>query len=764
MTVGSNWHESKYSEGHWTMSLSRTIPWRSRKLPEFGDLALDPTAVACAASIDDAHLVTVCLNNMLRIWDLQSGKILAEVDILGQRKESQETRYLTTPSQRQLLQVLEMPGRSDQYYVVTYSPKEQRFRFWEVQNACEGSEDVRAMRAGINFTPPIDKLMDTAVWNLEEFYLSQGNAQSELWIRVRSGPASQVFTVKFNPFDFDDKSHDTDAKNRAAQASWQKDWISVAHGQQTVEALDAVMPRNPTQESSDMEVINVPDQWLNALFYPGRFSVPTLETALEVYSKARNYVSSSRANKAPLKDRLTKAIKASSGDKPKKVAEQWQIFYDLVRDLHKRRSDAISFAVDPCDRLPWVVSSDFIAPIRACNSLELCEYNRDVANDVQDPTLVLWPDIDLDINDQRYDPKTEIGPLLHVAHTYRTSLPASVQDALHRAVLAEMLEESDLSVMDRLHALQGQVGLASLPPEDLDDIEALVNDSGGYAMFQSRNFELVVKAMQEEIAGRHTQEQITRFGTRTMIRSAQEMIAINTNALLDLLAMVLVLEGNYEPEDLANAIQDAPAGDDDLMELDNDPDIEFQPARLFMRLAKALREYAVLNFMTSNMRQEQRRRHRRSTADGPAVHMMSGSTVHTEPTYSLTLLESMFIGDWPNITALDEMPTQKLITYMCGAWLTKLNIDQYDNFSAYVLADLIKHGDLRLAIEFLPYVPKTGWSTYLRGRLSIATGNADDAAHRFREVAFSMGSYMPPSQFEPLAYFDRSRILRRQRC
>ncbi|QDS74198.1 hypothetical protein FKW77_002167 [Venturia effusa] len=747
---GSIWYERSFSEGHWGSSITRSI-WKSRKAAQFGDLSLEPTAILSAASSgfegEEEHLVTVCLNHMLRIWDLTTGKILGEVDILGETDE-RESRYLMGPSQRQLMQIFDMPSRHDHYYIATYTPKRHRFRFWEISTAGSGRECIREMRDEVNFTPPIDRLMDTAVWNLEEFYLrpaqstaSQGHLQTRLWIRVRAGQTSQIFTINFDPCDFEHGRHEAEEHvNRC----WKSDWIAVAHGRQTVEALDAIMPQYPTEESSESEIVNIEDRWLSALLYPGRLSVPTLETALEVYCKARNHVFSARDGKASLKDRLTKAINASSGtgsregaqewsgQDAKKVADQWQVYYELVRDLHKRRSDALSFAVDPCDQLPWAVCSDFVAPIRTCNDVELCEYNRDALEPVSRGLIATQ-------DEQPVQENAEMGRLLRFAHSYRACLSSPIQDSLHRLVLAEILEESSLSVMDRFHALQGQVGLDVLSDDDFERMENLVTENGGFYIFQTRNFEHVIETMQVEISGKITEEQITRFGTRTMIRTAQEMIAMNTNVLLDLLSIVMSLEGNYEPEDLAAAIN-VPPGDDELMDIDQDSETAFQPARLFMMLARGLREYAVLNFLTSNVRQEQRKHRKPSAADSPE-HKMSGPAPPSEPTYNLTLLESMFIGDWSSIRAPENKPTPDLITYMCGAWLTNLNIEQYDNFTAYVLADLIKHDDLRLARDFLPFVPETGWSTYLQGRLNIKIGDADGAMANFKKAAFSMSIY-----------------------
>jgi hypothetical protein len=558
--------------------------------------------------------------------------------------------------------------------------------------------------------------------------------------------------VKFDPFDFGHKQHE--AESQTVRTMWMEDWVSVSHGHQTTEFLDSVIPKEQTDGSSFVEPTSITDKWLDFLFYPGRFTVPTLETALHVYCRASDRPSGS--NKTPLKDRLTKAIAAnvvvprsgsSHSDRKREehlTTEQWQVFYGLVRDLHKRRGDAISFAVDPWDQLPWLVSSDFISPVRTCSDLELCEFNRDIVDLIPDPRQVLYKrpyfedEEDEEEEDDEDDGKAEVGLLLGMAHAFRSSLSSSFQDTLKHAALIEALGEPSSSVIDRFHALQTRTSLSSLqvPVEDVDRFEELVNELGGYTLFQPANFTHVFESLRESEAGRHQQEQITRFGVKTLIRSAQETIILNTETLLDLLVVILFLEGNFEPADLA-AIITPVSNDTDAMDEGIDGTGGFNAAQLFVDVIKLLREHAVLYFMASNMRQERAKRRKRSAADSTVMKMGSGE-VTPEPAYTSTLLESMFIGDWADVKAPEEISESERITYWCRSWLTSLHVDQYDNFSAHVLADLIKHGDHGLASEFLRFVPATGWSAYLKGRLSLATGDHNAAAASFKKATFAL--------------------------
>jgi hypothetical protein len=731
-----------YTENHWDLFGMR-LPWKSSNSVPFGKFNIDASAVVSVAlsdpdEDDSQSLVTVCLNHMLRIWDLKTGKITAEKDISGESDDEQQgqARHLMGPAQRQLLQVVDMPGRQE-YFVVTYSPKHHQFKFWAVEDADGGSMGIREMRHDVDFTPPIDELMDTSVWNLEEFYLrpSRGNRQTELWIRVRSGPTSQVFTVNFDPFDFGHKNHETD-KKKVVEA-WKEEWVAVSAGRQTVEYLDTLAPGPPPEAPVSVQVADAADSWLDFLLYPGRFTIPTLEAALHAYNQDHGRTISGASTRTPLKDRISSAVATSvsigqpySAHHPTNggIYDRWQAFWKVVRELHKQRGDSISFVMDPYDQLPWVVTTDSVSPIRTCSELELIELNRPITDQIHDPKRILTD---------------SMGALLRLARDFRSTLSVAFQSSFERIIRTELLGEPSLSVNDRMAAIHKSWSLGEeLTEDDVEEFEASVKQLGGYMIFATECFNRVLDSMQQATdQGRIPKEQITRFGVKSLMRSAQETIIMNTEALLDLLVMLLFLVDEFEPEDL-KAIVTAPADDTEAMEVDetNEEERSFNAGEIFTSLLKALREQSVLNFLTTNLRQEgPKRRHRTSSISGDNDgRRMSSSVSLVEPVYTCTLLESMFIGDWAQLKCQEEMPIPDLLTYLCRAWLSELKVAQYDSFTAHVLADLIKHGDSSLAIEFLPYVPPTGWSAYLRGKLYIATGDYDEATTWFKKAAYTM--------------------------
>lgn len=53
----------------------------------------------------------------------------------------------------------------------------------------------------------------------------------------------------------------------------------------------------------------------------------------------------------------------------------------------------------------------------------------------------------------------------------------------------------------------------------------------------------------------------------------------------------------------------------------------------------------------------------------------------------------------------------------------------------YLQCNLLRHGDLQLATEFLKFQPSTPWSTYVKGRLSLALVRYQEASSYFKQAA-----------------------------
>jgi Nucleoporin Nup120/160 len=717
---GSHWSETYFSAPGWSLSLPRKLAkWRGESFVRFGDTELDSsTAASIIMSPDEENIITVCLNHTIRIWNVSTGKITLQSDLIETEtdKLTNQPKFLLGPNQRQLLQVLDIPGQDgDKYYIVTFSPKHHQFAFWAVLDADSGFDGIRRVQPEFEFTPPIEDLMDTSSWNLEEFYVrsNRGWSETQLWLRARAGPISRVFRVQFSLFD--------DLEN--LEEAWKTEWTAIATGRQSTEYLNQDMPPELQEGDPNLHCPNMTEKWLDFLFYPGRFTAPTLETALHVYSKGLASARSNSASKskASLKERLSDAVlskafaRASSTSHDVQevhVSEQWHIFYGLVQELHKRRSTTLSFAMDMEDRLPWIISADSVSPIRICTDLDICDFHRTPERNVPTEDLIA----------KKLETTYEVLDLLYVAHVFRSSLSPAFQDQFNRAVIAEVLEEPSSSVRDRMLAFYDDTNLAvGVSQEDWDRFNGILEETGGFDVLDQASFTAILDQMDQQSEGKDHDEQITRYGARALIRTAQETLALNLKTLLDLLLLTVLFEVEVEEQGLQQSMQTPWKGQD-----------------IYIDILAKLKEHAVLEFLMRNIRIELPKKSRRlSMSESPAALRSSQSL--PQITYTSTLMESLFIGDWSTIHYREDSELPDLITYWARRWTSSQGLStQYDNFTAHVFADLIKHGNDQLCGDFMPYVPGTVWGMYLKGRLRLSHGEFDSAATCFRKAAFGL--------------------------
>jgi DNA repair protein RAD51/nuclear pore complex protein Nup160 len=717
---GSHWSETYFSAPGWSLSLPRKLAkWRGENFIRFGDTELDSsTASSIVMSPDEENIITVCLNHTIRIWNASTGKITLQSDLIEAEAEkpAHQPKFLLGPNQRQLLQVLDIPGHDgDQYYIVTFSPKHHQFAFWAVLDADSGFDGIRRVQPEFEFTPPIEELMDTSSWNLEEFYVraNRGWTETQLWLRARAGPISRVFRVQFSLFD--------DLEN--LDEAWKTEWTAIAAGRQSTEYLNQDIPPELQKGDSNLHCPNMTEKWLDFLFYPGRFTESTLETALHVYSKgsASTRNTSASKSKASLKERLSDAVLSKVSARVSntnhdiqevQTSEQWYIFYGLVQELHKRRSATLSFAMDMEDRLPWIISADSISPIRICTDLDICDFHRTPERNVPTEDLIA----------KKLESTYEVLDLLHVAHVFRSSLPPSFQDQFRRAVISEGLQEPSSSIRDRMITFHEEANLATgVSQEDWDRFNAVLEESGGFDVLDQGSFMAILEQMDQQSEGKDHDEQITRYGARALIRTAQETLALNLKTLLDLLLLTVFVEVEVEEQELQQSMQSPWKGQD-----------------IYVDILAKLKEHAVLDFLMQNMRIERPKKSRRlSTADSPAAQRSSQTSLQI--TYTSTLMESLFIGDWSTIHYREDSELPDLITYWARRWISSQGLStQYDSFTEHVFADLIKHGNDQLCEDFMPYVPSTVWGMYLKGRLYLSRGEFDMAATCFRKAAFGL--------------------------
>lgn len=718
---GSVWRETFFSEGGWASTFRGLIPFRGHNTVRFGDVDLEPaTPTAIAMAPDAGHLFTVSLDHNLKAWNMKTGKTAAQTDLLGENNKEHQTgaQYLISPTQGSIMQVVDVEGKpdGDMYYVVTNSPKDHQFKFWGVRDADSVAHGIRDVQSEAKLIPPLDELMNTNVWQLIEFHIvpGQGWRDTQLWIRVRAGAVVKLFTLTFDLLVDPDELVDV----------WQNNWAAVDEGSLTVEALmsHAQFPDEAAIQSAIDDGCTPTERWLDYLFYPGRFSSATLESALYVYRKGLKLLSESStvANEVPLKQRLCDAIsakihidKTASGDVDFEryqvnIAAQWHTYFGLVRLLHGRRAESLALAYDNELKLPWTVRADFVSPIRTCSQFEIITLNEEIFTTQEEGFIVNSMPL---ANSLPYDSCVPVARLLIGARTFRRGLSSYFQSSFEQASTADALELSSDKTTNgvtdkytkKVMQLYNACALHSeVSNEDFDNLTDSMQDLGGLGALDNDIFFAAIQRFGESDRGSECDQVLTRHGNKTTIRGAQETLHRTHDAILDLLALVVFMAGDLEQKELAE---------------------DFRPGEIYEVLMAKLKEHKILLWLAGNVRQELSQRIK--DADGIP-------TTSLQP--ALSIFESIFIGDWPELRFPSEtLPA--LITYWTRAWTYGLPLTTSPGPVLHIFGNLIKHSNHDLAADFERFVADGPWTQYLRGRLALATGDFTMAGIHFKNCA-----------------------------
>ena len=715
------WRETFYSEGGWSSSFRGLIPWKGSSTRRWGNVDLEPSAiVSMEESPDGLHLFTVCLNHTLKSWNRKAGKVGILMDLLGDdiAEPATTSPYLIGAAQPSLLQIVDQNGPNGElYYVVTYSPKRHQFKIWAILDADNIENGVIDLQSEVELIPPMEDLMNTSIWSLEEFVVKAGPRwrDVQLWIRVRAG--TNCVTYKIDLGDIRD--------TQLVRNQWSNDWTIIDPGGQSTEAYqnhlnfvgDPMLMENEMQYTSNVE------KWLDFLLFPGRFSTSTLEAALSVFQRRldNHDKPGTVSSKGTLRQRIWKTIMSSTitgSDQNDHTAynqhkvdftSHWRMYYGIVRDLQKRRSEVLSLAYDCVDDIYWLALSDHVSPIRTCSDIETMTLNAGIIIDLTEAQLSSMATLPLQ------DPDFVIPTtLLYVSRQLRRGFPETLHYDLWKLVNAEVIQAQAQPLPGRLENFEERLGLIALLSDDeFDRMAELLDDIGGFASLSNDVFIAIVERLTEDQRGRHDSRDITRYGSRALIRGAQETLNQNIHILLDLLVLILVLYTEVEPEQFSPG---------------------FAAVDLYQLIMTSLQEHLVLHWLACT-------EHHRSDAL-PASKSTELRVASSEPssilfpvTSNLTVLENIFIGDWSNML----FPTgslSSLITYWCRAWTFGASIrDQYDAITCHIMGKLLKHRKYDLAIDFSRFLSQTPWAIYLRGRLSMILGDYASSAICLKKVA-----------------------------
>ncbi|EAW07797.1 nucleoporin Nup120/160 [Aspergillus clavatus NRRL 1] len=722
---GSHWTPLTFDERTWGASIRGLVRWHAQPTIKYQGRHIDVNAAnAIATTSDQTYAFAVCLNHTLKIWNLATNKLAATKDLLDRQVQQQESvSYSLNPAESSFIRVFNVERALDggyRYYIVTYSPFEDgRFKFWAVKGGLTSQLVVEDLFPDAALTPLDPDATGSMFWTVADFQVKpmEEGKRMELWVMWRNNTVYQLYTLHFN--------------FETLVTDWETNWVSTAMDTRIHAPL-------PTVASED--AVDPTEKWLSYMLQPNRYSPEVLETALSVYQEAIKPLSSSPVpakKNASISERLCSTIAASVA--LRKYAEddmdftryrvdtdsKWRQFWQIAEDINKRRFEPLRLAYDVYNEVPWMLLSDSCAVIRECSSTELLLHNNGPELRAEGPKIVdRWSHRNL--SSEIGDSFEEASFLLRVASGFRQRFPAELEAACHSALEAEIYAEPSSSIPDRMDAFRERCDFTEkISNKTYDGLITAMNERLNIFKLSNNIFYTIIDTIPLGFPGKDSELLPTHFGVKVTVNGAQETIENTRRLLIDLLLLVVFVDGEVQQEDGST----------------------FDTGDLFATLISLLREYEMMSWLSSNVRKCADKSSSVSSDMSTSSFSLKDSAPKNKSERVVTLLEDLFAAD---IKPRQAVGLPQSFTLTLGirdvlSWVTRQGEVAYPNALVYIQCDLIAKNNIDLAWDFLRFQQQatTSWATYVKGRLYVAMSEYDTAALYFRKAAYLLSCGKP---------------------
>ncbi|KAL8938252.1 MAG: hypothetical protein Q9216_003992 [Gyalolechia sp. 2 TL-2023] len=717
---GSTWEALTCNEGKWTSSLRGLVRWQGSNSVRYNGAVLDPSAaIAAEFSPSRTHLLTVCVNHTMKIWNLAKGLVVFSMDLLGQERGSQDvTRFLLDAGNPEILRVFETEGviEGDEYYVATYSPHGGgQFKIWAIRDADQGSLGIRFLHPDIVFRPPDPEpgLESKAIWKLADFQISQGSwgTAMEIWLLMRSNRRYKTYNLKFDLIDL--------------PGAWSSDWttnVLTSLGQQHL----------PHVSPSDLRDIS--ELWLDYLLDPARCSPSVLETALSIYCSSRKLEASSGAQ-MDLRVRLHMAVaervnaqqvrKANESSSVlvqyrEAMQDEWRLLYQEVQDLERSSWQALTLSFDDRSDTPWLLFTGGCAVIRACSRLESVAKNEPALLQISTETLEA-PSIE-DGSRGESELPYRLAALIQAAAGFKEAFGPPFRQTCLVWLSDELWQEPLLSVPQRIENYYERCGFAEeITDSAIADLREALTPIGDFDGLTTAHFLAVIAQLPQLMTVESSDLIFSKFGLKALVKGAQEMVDLHSRILFDLLVLVVFVE----------------------IEVDRDitPRSNLDTSKVFMAIVDQLKRYRLIEWLAKSTWTRVEGDQKRLSDESPNLSVL-------ETLFAADVRPHSFRGQSQSAALSDTI--QDLLVWITGGNDASITLHQV---LVNVQCNLLKENDLDLASDFLQFQPSTPWSTYVKGRFCLSSGSTIEAALYFQKAAYKMAGKPCPDYHQASAGF-----------
>ncbi|KAK5958826.1 hypothetical protein OHC33_000669 [Knufia fluminis] len=679
------WTHVNYDDKTWGSSFLSIVSRKGHPDIEFeGTRLAYNTAHAMVRS--GQYLFTACLNHTLRIWHLESGKLVDSRDLLDLARDPQE-RVALNPAEPGYIQFLEGANKHEQI-LMTYSPLSGgQIKLWRVRNSFEDETDLFSIQdlvpASTLSLPDPDPTGST-VWSLAglKVIFDKHSKDWQAWVLWRNHNYHKAYTLNFGLADVSDQ--------------WQNNWVTIV----------AVSTKAPAPDFVFVDAQDVVSKWLDYLLFPGRYSVAVLETALVQYSTALDLrLSSSDRNKS-LQERMTLLIASQvtlrkyddlTTDYERFAVDtdkQWRQFWRILESINESRFAPLSLAADAVTGVVMLTMADICCTVRECSNLGLLQTNTITElENLQQTARSRWPYRKVAFNTP--DP-SKVSVFLAAARKFFDSFSPELIAEFLQTLDEDLYTESEVDTPQRIVNFFNQVDFANAVSDDLDkDFKRSLSALDGEQGITNDIYNAALQLISEHKARHGRPHQVkTDFGIQmTMTALLEDIVAIR-HVLLSMLAVTIYVDESEK----------------------------FDTAHLFDQLVQRLRTQERNLWL--------------------ATHFRAGTQGADKGLNSISILQDLY-ANTVRPQSTDNHPLPYLLTIHIQDNLHFISGESYlapEEAAVYLQCNLLKHNDLQLASDFLKFQPQTAWSSYIKGRLNLALGNTKEASLYFRDASQSLAS------------------------
>lgn len=702
------WVEDNYDDRSWGASLRGMVSWRGPQAIEYASGHIDlRTAQSMVASSDGIHLFTVCLNHTLRVWHLPSGNLVASKDLLDKKRDPNDRTHLN-PKEDAHLQVFKLPLQ--RYPVLlTYTPQDGgQFKFWDIKGSLTDTITLEDKYPGVRLSAPDPDPSGNTVWTLIGFKLEPGNdvQPGRLWVLWRNHNYHQLYNCQFEFADI--------------AASWKSNWVKCA----TKSSQKRLAPDLVRSDHQD-----IVSKWLDFLLSAGHYSEAVLRTALSIYEDATHKATTTPQADLSLRQRLCTVIAAkvplrkygdSELDFDRFITDtdtQWRNFHRIVEKVNDTRIAPLSLVYDSFSEMVWIPMSGKLCAIRECSKLELLQQNEiEDMGGLEDACARTWPHRKVSSDDG--DTFSDLATLVSAARAFRESFPPELSNNFVAAIEEDISTTPQHIVPTRIIDISDNLGLSDGISDDIfNQLETNLEAFGGCTGINNEVFLAILDLLPNKTNTVKSALRTTLFGSLLLSNGIVEQFEAVQQLLLDLLALAVFVEGEFNQEDSKIPSFDA-------SELFNHITPLLKVCERNLWLSKHSRRVP-LEFL--------------GTAGHPNTARRTPE-IQDQQTRVVSIFEDT-LGKAVRPQPAVEKPQLFLVTEQLAeiqSWASGEDSITAEDGAVYLQCDLLKQEEFELAADFLMFQPSTSWSSYVKGRLGVGVGQYDMAANYFRKASYGL--------------------------